>query len=277
MEKGHPNLENERFLIESILRYAVPQKKGAAKSGGKLEEMLKKANLPVKKEFSFIDDILGMLSDSNNEIKKFEAMAIPDTKNEAKQDSDEITYAAMFQRKKEPSQSGYRVEITYEHTEIKHVMKVKIEFESYNAHKNAINSKDKEKKQYSFEISNEKENNPNGSESLKLVYESTYDQERLSINYRSTIGTYLRKREDALQNFEDRVPGKHVSSFSRNEMPGVLGFTYLGQDRMALRDDLIGRTRKMVDIHESIHTPDEYETRILTEWIMSKPNRKYVR
>ena len=82
MEKGHPNLENERFLIESILRYAVPQKKGAAKSGGKLEEMLKKANLPVKKEFSFIDDILGMLSDSNNEIKKFEAMAIPDTKNE---------------------------------------------------------------------------------------------------------------------------------------------------------------------------------------------------
>ena len=274
-------MENEKFLIESILRYVVPQKQGKpVKSGGKLEEILKKANLPIKKEFSFIDDILGILgAPNNNEIKKFEAMTMPDFQNEAKKDLDEgeISYAAMFQRTKEPSQNGYRVEITYEHTEIKHVMKVKIEFESYNAHKNAINSKDKEKKQYSFEISNEKENNPNGSESLKLVYESTYDQERLSINYRSTIGTYLRKREDALQNFEDRVPGKHVSSFSRNEMPGVLGFTYLGQDRMALRDDLIGRTRKMVDIHESIHTPDEYETRILTDWIMSKPNRKYIR
>ena len=60
-------------------------------------------------------------------------------------------------------------------------------------------------------------------------------------------------------------------------MGSVLGFTYLGQGYMALRDDLAGKTKRMVDIHESIHTPDEYETRILTDWIMSRPRNKYVR
>jgi hypothetical protein len=60
-------------------------------------------------------------------------------------------------------------------------------------------------------------------------------------------------------------------------MGGILGFTYLGQNKMALRDDLVG-DKEMVDVHESIHTPDEYETRILTDWIlMKKPMDKYVR
>ena len=77
-----------------------------------------------------------------------------------------------------------------------------------------------------------------------------------------------------MTNFEDRVPGKHVDVHPASMMGGVLGFTYLGQDRMALRDDLISMKR-MVDIHESIHTPDEYETRVLTDWIMSKPRMKY--
>jgi hypothetical protein len=31
----------------------------------------------------------------------------------------------------------------------------------------------------------------------------------------------------------------------------------------------------MVDIHESIHTPDEYETRVLTDHIMDKTPPKY--
>ena len=54
-------------------------------------------------------------------------------------------------------------------------------------------------------------------------------------------------------------------------MGGILGYTYLGESFMARRDDLTGSTARMVDIHESIHTPDEYETRILTDWIMEKP------
>ena len=80
-----------------------------------------------------------------------------------------------------------------------------------------------------------------------------------------------------MHDFSDRVPGKHVDTLPGNLMGNVLGFTYLGQDRMTLRDDLVGKTKKMVDIHESIHTPDEYETRRLTDWIMSKANSKYIK
>ena len=80
-----------------------------------------------------------------------------------------------------------------------------------------------------------------------------------------------------MHNFEDRVPGKHVNVFPESIMGGVLGFTYLGENFMGLRADLTGRLKNMVDIHESIHTPDEYETRILTDWIMSKPKGKYVK
>ena len=109
------------------------------------------------------------------------------------------------------------------------------------------------------------------------MYLDDYRQKRQNFDYESTKGTYLNRRQQALTDFSDRVPGKHVSTFSRNEMPGVLGFTYLGQGRMALRDDLTGKTKKMVDIHESIHTPDEYETRVLTDWIMSKPSNKYIK
>jgi len=31
----------------------------------------------------------------------------------------------------------------------------------------------------------------------------------------------------------------------------------------------------MVDLHESIHTPDEYETRVITEWMLSDDDTSY--
>ena len=40
---------------------------------------------------------------------------------------------------------------------------------------------------------------------------------------------------------------------------------------------LAGKTARMVDIHESIHTSDEYETRVLTSWIMEKGRGKYIK
>ncbi|MBN1156776.1 hypothetical protein JXA85_04110 [Candidatus Woesearchaeota archaeon] len=51
-------------------------------------------------------------------------------------------------------------------------------------------------------------------------------------------------------------------------MPGVLGYTILGWRYQVLRDDLIGEKKEMVDLHESIHTNDEYETRVLTSWML---------
>ena len=60
-------------------------------------------------------------------------------------------------------------------------------------------------------------------------------------------------------------------------MGGILGFTYLGENFMARRDDLVGDMAKMVDVHEAIHTPDEYETRVLTSWMLSREKMKYKR
>ena len=55
-------------------------------------------------------------------------------------------------------------------------------------------------------------------------------------------------------------------SFSGNEF--LYGWTYRTSAVINIRDDLQGEKRTEVEIHEAIHTSDEYETRRITEWIM---------
>ena len=184
---------------------------------------------------------------------------------------------------------SYSVSIKYEENETEEKLSVKVKFDNYSI--NNINNKPlnktllnnnkskNDKKEYSFVITKEKdkENKTKNTYSVDLVYENNYEEERLSINYKSTIGTYLNRRQEALQDFIDRVPGKHLNILPESLMGGILGFTYLGENFMARRADLTGNTAKMVDIHECIHTPDEYETRILTSWIMTKEMPKYIK
>lgn len=94
-----------------------------------------------------------------------------------------------------------------------------------------------------------------------------YMQESLPDKYSSS-------RERAMQDFSDRVPGKAVRVFPKSVMGGILGFTYLGENFIGLRDDMVGS--KMINIHEAIHTPDEYETRVLTSWIMNREIPRYL-
>ncbi|MFH1591666.1 MAG: hypothetical protein ABIC95_07120 [archaeon] len=56
---------------------------------------------------------------------------------------------------------------------------------------------------------------------------------------------------------------------------GLLGYTFLGDSTMWVRDDLIGDQLHEVELHEAIHTPDEYETRRLTEWMLSPSANEY--
>jgi len=60
-------------------------------------------------------------------------------------------------------------------------------------------------------------------------------------------------------------------------MGGAYGWTYSPSalDYMCLDDTLIGKFRKEVDVHESIHTPDEYETRVLSRWMVEENNNNY--
>jgi len=286
-----PKTEQEK-LLDTILKYIVPKLKVklVKNKQSKLEELLEK---PKIKSFQlFLDDLIN-IPKSKKPIKKWETIEISEKNNneeETEINEEEIRYSVVFEKKKkEKSNFGYSVEIKYEESETEEKLNVTVKYSiddplknksinDYSLNKKSLknnNEKDEGKKEYSFEIKKEKENKTDNY-SVSLVYENNYEEERLSINYKSTIGTYLNQRQQALHDFTDRVPGKHVDILPASVMGGILGFTYLGQDRMTLRDDLIG-DKKMVDIHESIHTPDEYETRLLTDWIMEKPMSKYIK
>ena len=56
--------------------------------------------------------------------------------------------------------------------------------------------------------------------------------------------------------------------FPKSGNEGLYGFTYRHSGKIGLREDLDPREKLDTDIHESMHTPDEYETRKITEWIM---------
>jgi len=202
-----------------------------------------------------------------------------------------IDYSLELTRNKEfNEQKSYSVSITYEENADEERLDITIKPKNYSLdeinqsiNENSIkkeplknNIKDKNKEEaYSISIINKKENKNKSNYSIKIKYEDNYQQEKLSINYKEGIGGYQKRREDSLQDFSDRVPGKFVHVFPQSIMGGVLGFTYLGENFMGKREDMIGN--KMVDVHESIHTDNEYETRLLTSWILSKERPKYVR
>ena len=113
--------------------------------------------------------------------------------------------------------------------------------------------------------------------SIKIVYENDYSMESLSIVYSRQNKSYMQQHIEDKHDTTKFVPLKFVNILPETMMGGVLGFTYLGNHSMGRRADLTGSMARMVDIHESIHTPDEYETRCLTQWIMSKEKSKYIR
>ena len=77
---------------------------------------------------------------------------------------------------------------------------------------------------------------------------------------------FRQQREDVTHN----IPCSRIESFPRSGNEGLYGWTTIPSDgRIHRREDLIGTWQGYVtDIHESIHTPDEYETRRLVEWVL---------
>jgi len=284
--------KNDNILLDSLLKYVIPffnKKIKKDKKQSKLEELVKKERTTIKPlELIFLEELVNsFLKINSNEIKTLKKLKIQDFEMEEndninKNNEKEIRYSIVAERKKENKDNfGYSVEIKYEKTEIKETLKVKVTFDNnalnnYSTNK-PINKNKLNEKEYSFTITKEKDNKSKDNYSVSLVYENNYEQERLSINYKSTIGTYLNRRQDALHDFTDRVPGKNLETFPVSGNEGLYGYTFLGDIKAWRRDDLTGNFAKMVDIHECIHTPDEYETRILTDWIMSKQRTKYIK
>ena len=69
------------------------------------------------------------------------------------------------------------------------------------------------------------------------------------------------------------LPFVGVSKFPLNGNRGLYGWTYRNSGKINVREDLEGEKKTEVLVHEAIHTPDEYETRRLTEWIIESMQR----
>lgn len=96
--------------------------------------------------------------------------------------------------------------------------------------------------------------------------------------YSNHSDSYLEKFRKERRDFTRFIPAKKIEKFPRSGNESLLGWTYLGDDRIHLREDLEGERKLEVDIHESIHTNDEYETRRIVEEILEglkSKERKY--
>ena len=206
------------------------------------------------------------------DIKELEALLFKNLTESVKIDrtigvnSSNISYSLNFRRQKNKDEksSKYSITITYEENQSEDKLKISI--------------KKDEKELYSSEITNKKEPKDKVIPySVKINYEDNYAEERLTITYKQQLKNYIKKHVEDKEDMTNRVPLKWLNILPETMMGGVLGFTYLGENFMGRRADLTGKTARMVDIHESIHTPDEYETRVLTSWIMEKTRSKYVK
>ncbi len=97
--------------------------------------------------------------------------------------------------------------------------------------------------------------------------------ENYSSSYNLFSQNYIKKLEAIRKDFTPRAPFKTVHKFAPNEMGSVLGFTYIGENFMGIRDDLTPDELHEVELHEAIHTPDEYETRVITKWMLDNETK----
>ena len=89
-----------------------------------------------------------------------------------------------------------------------------------------------------------------------------------SPSYRKPIPSYHARWKAERRDTTKLIPGK---TMELRKMPaGLYGYTFLGQNYMAINQDLTHDFKYEVIVHESIHTPDEYETRVITWWMLDE-------
>lgn len=251
----------ELELLSTLFKYVTPfldkkidavQKK--EQKPGNLENLVNQQPKIGVGDFKELESLL--LKNSGQNVKAGKKVAM---------NSRDIFYSIILKRQKSKGEAGkYSISIKYEENSEHEKLSVKIKKDG--------------KEIYSAESDNKKELKdrvaPYG---VSILYENNYSEERLAITYRQQLKSYMKSHVESKEDMTNMVPLKWLNIFPESMMGGVLGFTYLGENFMGRRADLTGKTARMVDIHESIHTPDEYETRILTSWIMEKMRPKYVK
>ncbi|MBD3249593.1 hypothetical protein GF336_06120 [Candidatus Woesearchaeota archaeon] len=83
---------------------------------------------------------------------------------------------------------------------------------------------------------------------------------------------YIIGKEKKKQDFTHSVPDKRME---KERLPsGLYGYTFLGLDYMAINDNLDPEQSYKTQVHEAIHTEDEYETRQLEKWMFEIDEEK---
>ncbi|MBI2558277.1 hypothetical protein HYW20_03060 [Candidatus Woesearchaeota archaeon] len=209
---------------------------------------------------------------SFEDIKELESILLKNLTENVKVNKDRtinsgnVFYSLNLMKKKNinDKSNNYSISINYEENQKEDNLKISV--------------KQAENELYSAEIKTIKDIKDNVIPyGLSISYEDNYAEERLAITHKQQLKNYLQKHIQEKEDMSSRVPLKWLNILPETMMGGVLGFTYIGDHSMGRRADLTGSTARMVDIHESIHTPDEYETRVLTSWIMEKVKGRYVK
>ncbi|MBI3033389.1 hypothetical protein HYY69_08000 [Candidatus Woesearchaeota archaeon] len=93
-------------------------------------------------------------------------------------------------------------------------------------------------------------------------------------SYNLSLQEYQEQRRDDIADTTRFLPVKHRIF---EQMPeGLFGYTFIGSDKVYINQSLVGGRKEETIVHESIHTPDEYETRVITSWILHKETNKYM-
>ena len=259
----------ESELLSTLFNYLVPfidkkiktskkifLEKSFLTNQGNLENII---NSKPKIDFKDIQDLESLLlKNLSNNVKSSKSVGF---------NSNNISYSLNMKRQKNNNgkkSNNYSISIKYD--------------ENQTEEKLLISVKESEKDIYSAIINTKKEAKDGVIPySIDINYSDNYREERLMITYKQQLKNYMQQHIESKEDMSNRVPLKWLNILPETMMGGVLGFTYLGENFMARRADLTGKTARMVDIHESIHTPDEYETRVLTSWIMEKPKLRYIK
>ncbi len=124
--------------------------------------------------------------------------------------------------------------------------------------------KEKSKENFIFEESQ-------GPLKIKPIRNDQYQKKIInSVNYNTFVKDYFEDLLKSRQDFTRNIPNKKLIVEPKSILGGVLGWTILGWDTMGKRSDMnYSHMNRYVEVHEGIHTDDEYETRVLSDWMLS--------
>lgn len=254
----------ESQLLSVLFNYTIPF----------IDKKIKQSQIKPKQQASGLENIIGNTKPKIdfNDIKELEKLLLQNlsrnvkVNKKASLDSNNLFYLINLRRQKLKNEksNNYSMSVKYE--------------ENGSGEKISVSVKKDGKEIYSIEATENKEQKDKiAPYSIVITYKDRYVEERLTITYKQQLRNYMKRHIEDKEDTTNRVPLKWLDILPETMMGDVLGFTYLGENFMGRRADLTGKTARMVDIHESIHTPDEYETRVLTSWIMERVKNRYVK